>query len=71
MHALLLKAGATALTLLAALASSAYVAGHVKNGAAPLHPAVYGTSMVGGRLTLPPSVRTDASVEAVTSTHAS
>lgn len=35
-----LKVGATMLTLISAAGSAAYVGGHTKNAAAPLHPAV-------------------------------
>ena len=70
MQALFLKAGATLLTMLAALGSATYVSGHVKNGSAPLHPAVLSAPSPEGRLTLTPSVR-PGQVEAVTSTHAS
>ena len=59
MPAFVLKAGATLLTLLAAVASAAYVSGHVKNSAAPLHPAAL-TAQVHA-----------SDVEAVTSTYAS
>ena len=71
---LLMKAGATLLTLLAATGAAGYVAGHLKNPAAPLHPVVLvGPSMYSsghGKLTLTPAVRS-ANVEAVTSTYAS
>ena len=70
MQALVLKAGATLLTMLAALGSAVYVSGHVKNGSAPLHPAVLSAQSNSGQLTLTPSVHT-ADVAAVTSTHAS
>lgn len=75
MPAFFLKVGATALTLLAAVASAAYVGAHPKNPNAPLHPHVAGTTSlstarVGGRLVLTPSVRA-ADVEAITSTYAS
>ncbi len=70
MHALVLKAGATVLTMLSALGSAAYVSGHVKNASAPLHPTVLSAQANAGQLTLTPSVHT-AAVEAVTSTHAS
>jgi hypothetical protein len=70
MQALLLKAGATLLTMLAALGSAAYVGGHVKNGSAPLHPSVLAARLPAGTLALTPSVRS-ANVEPVTSTHAS
>lgn len=69
MQALVLKAGATLLTLLAAVGSAAYVSGHVKNGSAPLHPPV-ASAQANGQLTLTPSVHS-ADVGAVTSTHAS
>ena len=62
---LLLKAGATALTVAATVASAAYVTAHVKNPQAPLQPAV-----LTGTLTLGPSVR-PAPVTPVTSTYAS
>ena len=70
-----LKAGATVLTLAAAVASAIYVSGHVKNGTAPLHPPVIGgpaavSTSSGGRLSLSPSVRS-SDVESVTSTYAS
>ncbi|MEP7106002.1 MAG: hypothetical protein ABI838_09165 [Chloroflexota bacterium] len=70
MQALLLKAGATLLTMLAALGSATYVGGHVKNGTAPLHPSVLAARLPAGTLALTPSVR-QANVEPVTSTHAS
>jgi hypothetical protein len=70
-----LKAGATVLTLAAAVASAIYVSGHVRNGTAPLHPTVIGEPAVvstsaGGRLSVSPSVRS-SDVESVTSTYAS
>ena len=74
MHSLLLKAAATALTLLAAGAAALHVSGHVKSSAAPLHPSVLGGAKVtatnGGRLSLSPSVRS-GDVQSVTSTYAS
>lgn len=70
MRPLLLKAGATLLTLLAAGGSAGYVAGHLKTGGAPLHPAVVGQPADTGRLVLSPSVKS-GEVAAVTSTHAS
>jgi hypothetical protein len=70
MQALILKAGATLLTMLAALGSASYVSGHVKNGSAPLHPQVLAAARSMGQLTLTPSVRA-ANVEPVTSTYAS
>jgi hypothetical protein len=70
MQALVLKAGATLLTMLAALGSAGYVSAHVKNGTAPLHPPVASAQSNAGQLTLTPSVHS-GHVEAVTSTHAS
>ena len=74
MHALLLKAAATVITLGTASASALYVTAHVKNVTAPLHPSVVGASSVtlaaGGRLHLTPSVRA-GDAQAVTSTYAS
>jgi len=73
MRALVLKALATGLTMLTAAGSAGYVAGHVKNAAAPLHPATGGSAYAtgtAGRLALGGSVHL-ANVEAVTSTYAS
>ena len=75
MRSLLLKAGATALTLISAAAAAIHVNGHVKNPEAPLHPGVMGapaavSAPAGGKLSLSPAVRT-AKVETVTSTYAS
>jgi hypothetical protein len=56
-----LKAGATALTLVAALFSAHYVSSHVKSSSAPLHPSV---------VHIAPGVRS-ANVEPVTTTYAS
>jgi len=42
---LLLKIGATALSLLATAASAAYVTAHVKNPSAPLQPPVLSSSV--------------------------
>ena len=72
---MLLKAAATALTLVAAAAAAVHVGGHPKNPAAPLHPGVLGvpsavSSPGGGWLKLSPAVRT-SDVETVTSTYAS
>jgi len=74
-HSLLLKAAATALTLVAAAAAAVHVGGHVKSAAAPLHPGVLGapsaiSSPSGGSLKLAPAVRA-SNVEAVTSTYVS
>ena len=60
-RALLLKAGATALTLMTTVVSAHYVSAHLKNSAAPLHPTV---------LSVAPSVR-QSDVKPVTSTYAS
>jgi hypothetical protein len=73
MRSLLLKGGATVLTLVAAAASAVYVSAHVKNSAAPLHPGVMGARtsvLAGGKLQLSSSVRS-ADVQAVTSTASS
>lgn len=70
MPAFALKALATALTLAAALASAVFVGGHVRNTAAPLHPAAVSHVSAGGRLHLTPRVQT-GDVEPVTSTYAS
>ena len=75
MGSLLLKAGATVLTFLAAAAAAVHVSGHVKNAEAPLHPGVLGappavSTHARGELTLTPAVRTSR-VETVTSTYAS
>ena len=75
MRSLLLKAGATVLTFLAAAAAAVHVSGHVKNPEAPLHPGVLGappavSTPARGELRLSPAVRTSR-VETVTSTYAS
>jgi hypothetical protein len=70
MSALALKALATALTLGTAVASALYVAAHVKNPTAPLHPSVVSRAAAGARLHLGPSVQS-GDVEPVTSTYAS
>jgi len=74
---LLLKAGATVLTLGATLASALYVTAHLKNPNAPLQPSVLSTSRSasvnlpgGGTLTVAPSVR-PSNTPPVTSTYAS
>jgi len=72
-HALVLKAAVTALTVVTAVAAAAHVSGNVKNASAPLHPGVVGTTAAGssaGRLSLTPSVRAGSS-RPVTSTYAS
>ncbi len=71
MQALVLKAGATLLTLLSAAASATYVSGHVKNSGAPLHPPVVLVQASAGHLVITPQVHTTGKVEAVTSTYAS
>ncbi len=58
-RALLLKIGATVLSLLATAGSAAYVTAHVKNPAAPLQPPVLSSSI------------RPADVQPVTSTYAS
>jgi hypothetical protein len=58
---LVLKAGATAVTLAATLISALYVTAHVKNPSAPLKPSV---------LSISPSVQ-PSDVQPVTSTYAS
>jgi hypothetical protein len=62
-----LKAGAVGLTVLATVASAAYVGGHVKNEAAPLRPAVQPNA---GPVDLTPGVRATTS-RPVTETYAS
>jgi hypothetical protein len=70
-RAFILKAGATALTVVATFASSLYVTSHLKNPAAPLQPIVLNTSTGGaGAVTLTPGVQ-QASVTPMTSTYAS
>ena len=77
MRKLLLKAGATAITLVSTVASALFVTGHLKNPDAPLQPAVL-SSTAGGSINLPggaafdiaPSVR-HSDVRPVASTHAS
>jgi len=74
-RSLLLKTGATVLTLAAASAAAIHVSGHVKNAEAPLHPGVLGaptaiSTPARGKLSLSPAVRT-SSVETVTSTYVS
>lgn len=76
-RSLLLKAGATVLTLATTLASALYVTAHLKNASAPLQPSVVNASggpnvdlPGGGTLTLSPSVR-PSDTQPVTSTYAS
>ncbi len=77
MRSLLLKAGATLMTLATAVAAAAYVSAHVKNPNAPLKPSVLGsanmataTAPFSGLLTLTPAVRS-SDVQPLTSTYAS
>jgi len=76
MRAVILKAGATLLTVLATALSALYVTSHLKNPAAPLQPAVLSTSRAvavsapGGTLTLGPAVQ-PSTAQPVTSTYAS
>ncbi len=75
MPSLALKAMATLLTLGTAALSAAYVSAHVKNGTAPLHPAVLGTpatTLTGarGHLHLTPQVQV-GDARPVSSTYAS
>lgn len=70
MPAWLLKLAAAALTLLSAVGAAGYVGGHVKNGAAPLHPPVAAAGNAAGLLSLTPRVRS-TEVQPVTSTYAS
>jgi hypothetical protein len=75
MQALLLKAVATIVTMVATAVSAVYVSAHVKNPTAPLHPPVLNGSnsageKAGGKLAVAPSVRS-TTVQAVTSTYPS
>ena len=76
MRTVILKAGATLLTVAATALSALYVTSHLKNPAAPLQPAVLSASRgssvsaPGGTLTLGPSVQ-PGSAQPVTSTYAS
>jgi hypothetical protein len=76
MRILILRAGATMLSLAAAATSAVYVTAHLKNPAAPLKPPVVNSSAsasftaLDGRLTIGPSVRA-SDVTPVTSTYAS
>jgi hypothetical protein len=65
----MLKAGATALTIVATLASAFYVTSHLKNPAAPLQPIVL-TAVSGGDVTLTSGVQ-QSNVAPITSTYAS
>jgi hypothetical protein len=71
MRELGLKAGATALTLAAAVASALYVGAHLKNGGAPMQPPVASPAAAAGtRLSVTSSVVT-GDVAPVTSTYVS
>ncbi len=76
MRAVLLKVGATVLTVATTALSAVYVTSHLKNAAAPLRPTVLsatrGTTLSapGGTLTVGPSVQ-PSDVQPVTSTYAS
>lgn len=70
MRPTLLKATATATTLVSAVLSAAYVSGHVKTASAPLHPAVASAAVATETLVVTARVRS-ADVQAVTSTYAS
>ena len=66
---LLLRVGATVLTLATTVASAWYVTAHLKNPNAPLQPIVLNTS-TNGAVMISPSVR-PSDVQPVTSTYAS
>jgi hypothetical protein len=76
MRTVILKAGATLLTVATTVLSAMYVTSHLKNPAAPLQPTVLSASGAatvsapGGTLTLGPSVQ-PSNVQPVTSTYAS
>jgi hypothetical protein len=76
MRVLLLKVGATLLTIATTALSAVYVTSHLKNAAAPLRPTVLSAtsgatfSAPGGSLTVGPSVL-PSDVQPVTSTYAS
>ena len=76
MRTVILKAGATLLTVAATALSALYVTSHLKNPAAPLQPTVLSASRgasvsaPGGTLTLGPSVQ-PSTAQPVTSTYAS
>jgi hypothetical protein len=76
MRTVILKGGATLLTIATTLLSATYVTSHLKNPAAPLQPTVLrasGATTVsapGGTLTLGPSVQ-PSNAQPVTSTYAS
>jgi hypothetical protein len=77
LRVLLLKAGVTAVTVVAPVASALYVSAHLKNPSAPLQPPVLNASgggpaatALGGTVTVGPSVR-PGNAQPVTSTYAS
>jgi hypothetical protein len=76
MRAVLLKLGATLVTVGATTLSALYVTAHLKNPGAPLQPAVLSSSQsttvstLGGTVTMGPSVQ-PGHVQPVTSTYAS
>jgi hypothetical protein len=76
MRSVVLKAGATLLTVATTLVSAVYVTSHLKNAAAPLQPTVLSASRAstvttpGGTITLGPSVQ-PTDLQPVTSTYAS
>ena len=75
MRTLLLKAGATAVTLAATVVSAFFVTSHFKNPQAPLQPAVlagnsWNVGALGGSLSIGPSVQA-SNDEPVVSTYAS
>ena len=69
MRSLLLKVGATLLTLAATTASALSVTGHLKNPAAPLQPIVLSSSQLSG-VTVTPGVK-PTNTPPITSTYAS
>jgi hypothetical protein len=76
MRALILKLGATVLTVGATTLSALYVTAHLKNPGAPLQPAVLASgqgttvSALGGSVVVGPSVK-PGQAQPVTSTYAS
>ena len=70
MRSLLLKFGATVLTLSTTLASAMYVTAHLKNPSAPLQPTVLASQSGTAGVTVTPAVR-QSDVQPVTSTYAS
>jgi hypothetical protein len=70
MRTLLLKFGATVLTLGTTLASAMYVSAHLKNPSAPLQPTVLASQSGTTGVTITPGVR-QTDVQPVTSTYAS